>query len=355
MKKRIEELQKELNSNEAILITSDINRLYLTGFKSSAGAVVITRNNAILLIDFRYFEKAKREISHLEVCLCKRLYSEISDFLNKESIKDIYVETDSVTLDSLRNFKKYLDDFNISEDNKITEKITNMRAVKSDLEIANIEKAQIITDEAFSHILKFIKPGVTELEIALEMEFFMRKNGSEGTAFDFIVVSGKNSSLPHGVPTDKRIENGDFITMDFGGVQNGYRSDMTRTVAIGYVSEKQRGVYNTVLLAQKAALDAIKPEVECCGVDKAARDIIENAGCGKYFGHGTGHGVGLQIHESPRLSPKSRHILEIGDVVTVEPGIYIPDEFGVRIEDMAFITSDGCENLTKSPKSLIIL
>ena len=183
----------------------------------------------------------------------------------------------------------------------------------------------------------------------------MRERGSEGVAFDFIVVSGKNSSLPHGVPTSKKIENGDFVTMDFGAVINGYRSDMTRTIAVGSVTEKQRTVYETVLTAQKAALSIIKPDVTCSAVDKAARDIITDAGYGDCFGHGLGHSVGLEIHESPACNTRDITPLKSGMIMTVEPGIYIQDEFGVRIEDMVLITDNGYRNFTKSPKKLIII
>ena len=183
----------------------------------------------------------------------------------------------------------------------------------------------------------------------------MRERGSEGVAFDFIVVSGKNSSLPHGVPTDKKIEKGDFVTMDFGGVVNGYRSDMTRTVAVGNVTEKQRKIYETVMAAQQASLDMIKPGVACFQVDKAARDIISNAGYGDFFGHGLGHSVGLEIHESPACNTRDKTPLKKGMIMTVEPGIYLPGEFGVRIEDMVVVTDSGYENLTKSPKELVVL
>ena len=183
----------------------------------------------------------------------------------------------------------------------------------------------------------------------------MLKNGAECVSFETIAVSGKNSSMPHGVPCDKKIEKGDFITMDFGAVVEGYHSDMTRTVAVGEVSSKQAEVYKTVLDAQLKSLETLKAGVSCFDADAAARNIIENAGYGEYFGHGTGHGVGIEIHEAPRLSPKSDAILKAGDIVTVEPGIYLPDEFGVRIEDMAFITENGFENLTRTPKNLIIL
>ena len=245
--------------------------------------------------------------------------------------------------------------FNILKENTLSQKLNALRQIKSQDEIELIKKAQKITDDAFSHILNFIKSGVTEKEIALELEFFMRKSGSEGVAFDTIAVSGKNSSMPHGVPTDKPLEKGDFITMDFGAKWQGYCSDMTRTVALGKVTDKQRFVYDTVLKAQKAALDVIKAETICFDVDKAARDIIDNAGFKDCFGHGLGHSVGLYIHESPACNKRDMTPLKSGMIMTVEPGIYLENEFGVRIEDMVLVTENGYQNFTKSPKELIIL
>ena len=230
-----------------------------------------------------------------------------------------------------------------------------MRSIKDSEELKNICAAQALTDATFDYALNCIKPGISERELMLDMEFFMRKNGSEGTAFDFIVVSGKNSSLPHGVPTDKKIEIGDFVTMDFGAVVNGYRSDMTRTVGVGSITKEQKTVYDTVLKAQKAAIDYIKSGVKCCDADKVARDIIDLAGYKGCFGHSLGHSVGIEIHESPNCSPKCEKILLPGMIMTVEPGIYIEDKFGVRIEDMVQVREDGCINLTKSRKELIII
>ncbi len=355
MEKRINELKKILSENDAALIMSDTNRLYLTGFKSSAGAVLITKSSAYLLIDFRYFENAKKNVKHIEVKLASRLYGDISEILKKHQIKNLFIETDFTTLDGINALKKGLEDFNISTENTLTQKINKMRSIKYKAEIESIEKAQALTDEAFGYILNHIKVGARETEIALKMEFFMRERGSEGVAFDFIVVSGKNSSLPHGVPTNKEIEKGDFVTLDFGAVINGYRSDMTRTVAVGFATDKQRSVYETVLNAQMTALNTIKPDTPCSTVDKAARDIITAAGYGDCFGHGLGHSVGLEIHENPACNTRDNTPLKSGMIMTVEPGIYIPNEFGVRIEDMVVITQNGYKNLTKSPKGLIIV
>jgi Xaa-Pro aminopeptidase len=218
-----------------------------------------------------------------------------------------------------------------------------------------MKAAQAIAEKTYDHIRGIIRVGMTEKEIALEMEMYSRQNGSEEAAFSFIVASGTNSSMPHAVPGNRRVERGDFITMDFGCTVGGYRSDMTRTLAMGTPSDKQREVYDLVLSAQLAALDAIKPGVVCKDVDKIARDLIDSSPYKGLFGHGLGHGVGLDIHESPNFNKSDETVLEPGMVLSVEPGIYLPGEFGVRIEDVVVITADGYENLMSSPKGLIVL
>lgn len=289
------------------------------------------------------------------VILAEKLYYQITELLKKSGTKRIFIESDYVTLDRFEAIKDALKDFTVCNDKKLSDKISLLRQIKSSEEIELIKKAQSITDKAFSHILNFIKKGKTEKEIALELEFFMRKNGSEGVAFNTIAVSGKNSSLPHGVPTDKPLENGDFLTMDFGARYNGYCSDMTRTVAIGGVSSEQEIVYETVLKAQLTALEFMGSGKICKEVDKIARDIINNAGFIGRFGHGLGHSVGLEIHENPACNTKDDTSLQTGMIMTVEPGIYLENKFGVRIEDMVVIIQNGVENLTSSPKELIIL
>ena len=336
------------------IIQNPVNRFYLSGFRSSAGMIVLTENKAVLLVDFRYFEKAKKTVQNMEVLLANNFFANAKEMLETENIKKILPETDFINLDSFERMKKAFEGIEVSNDNSLSQTISSLRQIKSAEETKCIKKSQGITDNAFAHILNFIKAGVTEREIALELEFFMRKTGSEGVAFDTIAVSGKNSSLPHGVPTEKPLENGDFLTMDFGAVYNGYCSDMTRTVAVGYVTDEQQKVYDTVLKAQLSALKEIGPNKVCKEIDKIARDIInaEYEGC---FGHGLGHSVGLEIHENPALNTRDETLLKAGVIMTVEPGIYIPDKFGVRIEDMVLITDTSYENLTKSPKELIII
>lgn len=350
-----EKIAEQLEQNEGFIITSPANRQYVTGFNSSAGVVLITKKESYLFIDSRYFEKASSTIKHLKVILLKDMIGQIKETLEKTGVDFLYTEVSELSVAEHKRFCEKLHPVTVSDDGKIDDFIFALRTVKNAQEIECIKAAQVITDAAFNHILDFIKEGRTEREIALELEFFMRKNGSEGVAFDTIAVSGKNSSLPHGVPTEKEVEEGDFITMDFGAKIGGYCADMTRTVAVGYVSDKQEEVYETVLAAQIKALSVIKTGAKCSDVDAAARNIIRDKGYGEYFGHALGHSLGLLVHESPSCSPKSESVLKSGMFMTVEPGIYIPEQFGVRIEDLVLLGDSVPENITKSPKGLIIL
>jgi len=350
----ISELQSKLFSYEAFIVTSPENRRYLTEFPSTDGYLILTAEKSIFLTDSRYIEAAQKAVKGCSsVELLTDAKKDIPALLKKLGVNALYTESERLSVAEFEKIKEMHGNFCFAE--KLDKEISAIRRIKNEEEKKNILAAQAIAEKAFDHILGFIREGVTEREIALELDFFMLKNGAEAISFETIAVSGKNSSMPHGVPTDKKIERGDFITMDYGAVVNGYHSDMTRTVAVGGVSSKQAQVYETVLKAQLASLSVLKEGVACKAADAAARDIITAAGYGSNFGHGTGHGVGIEIHEAPRLSPKSSATLAAGDVVTVEPGIYLPGEFGVRIEDMAYITENGCENLTKTPKTLIII
>lgn len=355
IKQRVACVQQALASDEAFLVTTDTNRFYYTGFPSSAGAVLITADAAVLLIDFRYFEKAKSSVTSCEVVLSGRLDIEIKTLCDKHGVKTLFLEADSTSVRRFDALQAALGNISLQKSDKFDRLTEDMRAIKTPAELALIKQAQKLTDDTFSYILNHIKPGRTEREIMLDMEFYMRRLGSEGVSFDFIVVSGKNSSLPHGVPTDKPVESGDFITMDFGAVCEGYRSDMTRTVAVGAISDEQRRVYDTVLQAQLAAEKAVRAGVVCKDVDKVARDIIYAAGYEGCFGHGLGHSVGIEIHENPAFNTRCETVLQAGMVMTNEPGIYLEDRFGVRIEDMLYVTANGSENLTASEKSLIVL
>lgn len=351
---KIKNLQSTLENGCAYLVASHENRRYLTDFPSSDGYVLITKTEAVLLIDSRYIEAAQSSARGCtDIILLTSLSAQLPELIEKLGVATVYTEAEKLSVSEYQNFCKIIPCECIAE--KADDEINALRRRKNETEKQKILAAQAIAEEAFDHILGFIKEGVTEREIALTLDFFMLKNGAEAISFETIAVSGKNSSMPHGVPGDKAVEKGDFITLDYGAVVDGYHSDMTRTVAVGFVSDKQAEVYETVLTAQKKSLEILRAGVSGFDADAAARDVIKSAGYGNFFGHGTGHGVGIEIHEQPRLSLKSKQILEIGDVVTVEPGIYLPSEFGVRIEDMAFITENGCENLTKSPKNLIIL
>lgn len=352
---RIKEIQNKLKEHSALLVVSEPNRFYLTGFHSSAGSVVITKQKAYFLIDFRYVEKAKNVVDSCEVVLSNRSEGELKELLEKDGVKQLFVEADTVSISSKAAYETALPGVEILCEDTMDRLLEQMRAVKTEKELSLIRAAQQMTDETFSYILERIQPGRSEIDVMLDMEFYMRKLGSEGVSFDFIVVSGKNSSLPHGVPSQKQIEVGDFVTMDFGAVVGGYRSDMTRTVAVGCVSREQRKVYDTVLAAQKAAIAAVKPGLVCKDIDKVARDLIYGAGFEGCFGHGLGHSVGIEIHENPNFNMRCETLLQPGTVMTVEPGIYLENKFGVRIEDMIYVTEDGCIDLTQSERELIIL
>lgn len=352
---KVEQLASNLPQGvDGALVTSEHNRRYLTGFPSSAGVVLATKEAAYFLTDFRYIEAAQKKIRGMECLEYKRLADTLQELAKKHKIKCIAVEDEGMTCAERQRFTDMLQGIEL-RGGVLDPLLYDMRLIKTPKELEKIKQAQELTDYGFENILPFIRPGRTEKEVALELEFAIRKKGAECVSFDFIVVSGANSSLPHGVPTDKVIERGDFVTMDFGAVVDGWHSDMTRTIAVGKCSEEQRSVYQTVWLAQQAVLGVLKSGYSCVAGDAAARDVIAQAGYGNYFGHGTGHGVGIEIHEEPRLSPSAgKDALRAGSIVTVEPGIYLPGKFGVRIEDMVSITSNGCENLTKSPKELII-
>lgn len=353
----IEKLQKAFESSDfdSALIVSPENRFYFTGFNSSDGFLIVGKNDAVFITDGRYIEAAQNKIKNCRVLLQERSRKQIFDILKEMGAQKTAVEADRMTLSEYAKTVSALDGIDVVADGALDGQIDLLRSVKTRAEAEKIRTAQKIAEEAFSHICGFIKEGVTEKEISLELDFYMLSHGAEALSFETITVSGKKGSMPHGVPDGNVVKKGDLITMDFGAVYEGYHSDMTRTVAVGFVSDEQRFVYDTVLKAQNKALNIIKSGVGCKAADAAARNIIEDAGFGKYFNHSTGHGVGVEIHEYPNLSPVSDKILQTGNIVTVEPGIYIPEKFGVRIEDMVFVTDNGCENLTSAPKELIIL
>ncbi len=343
------------NDTESILITSDINRRYFSGMKSSAGYILAFSEKAYLLIDFRYFEKAKKTVEDCEVILLKSLKNQCRELLEKYNAKSISIESDNVTISDLQELNKYFEGYELDITSKLSNAITQLRSIKTPDEIDKITKAQKIAEKAFENVLNFIKPGKTEKEIALELDFYMLRNGAEALSFDTIALSGKNTSLPHGVPSDTPIKSGDFVLMDYGAVFDGYHSDMTRTICVGTPTDEMKEVYDTVLRAQSKALDYVKSGITGKELDAVARSEIFLAGYGDNFGHGLGHGVGMEIHEYPNAAPTFDKIIEENTVITIEPGIYLPDKFGVRIEDFVVVKKDFCENITKCAKNLICI
>ena len=339
---------------EALWLYDELDRLYASGFLSSDGAVIVFPQKAYFITDSRFIEAARLEVKDAEVIMCTNTDREsdiIKRLLEENGVTELGVQDGSLSYREYLRMQGVLGiDFVPSQ--QIT---AALREVKERFEVDNMIRAQRIAEKALDYVLGFLKPGLTEREVTAEIEYQMTRNGAEGLAFETICVAGTNSSRPHGVPSENRLKSGDFVTMDFGCKFNGYCSDMTRTVALGSVTDEMRRVYETVLEAQLAGERAAKAGVIGRDMDKAARDIIENAGYGEYFGHGLGHSVGLYIHEGPNASPRESRPLPAGTVVTNEPGIYLPGKFGVRIEDMLHITKEGAENLTKAPKNLIIL
>ncbi len=350
----MERIKLWLGESEAALVYTTVNRKYLTGFTSSLGYLLISQEKAVLLVDGRYYLAAKECAKNCDVVWFRSIGEQIKEFISSNNIKKVHVEN-SITLAELKSFQNILGTTEIITDSGLSEHIDGLREVKTEFEIECITKAQRIAEKSFEEVLNFIKAGVTEREVAALLEYKCKCYGSENPSFETIAVSGVKSAMPHGVPDGKIINNGEFLTMDFGAVYNGYHSDMTRTVAIGFVTDKMQEVYSVVLNAMNAARKTIAEGVLCSYVDKAARDVIASAGYGEYFTHSTGHSVGLEIHENPSLSPKSEKRLKIGNVVTDEPGIYIENEFGVRIEDMVVVTKNGNNTITNCKNSLIIL
>ena len=323
--------------------------------KSSAGMLLIFKECAYLIIDFRYIEKARNTVKNCTVMEQENLTEQINSLMKKHNAKSLAVESMDMTLSRMSFLEKKFPDIEFIKSDELSNNIYDMRTIKSTEEIEKIHKAQKIAEKAFDEILGFIRPGVTEREIALKLDSCMLENGAEGLSFETIALAGANTSMPHGVPGNYKVKNGDFVLMDFGAVYDGYHSDMTRTVCVGQPSEKMGKIYDIVLKAQLEALKKVKSGITGSELDGYARDIIDESGYGDFFGHSLGHGVGMGIHEFPTASSKSETILKENMVVTVEPGIYLPGEFGVRIEDFVVVTENSHQNLTNCPKKLIIL
>lgn len=338
---------------DALLFASGINSRYITDFDYTDGYVLVTPGEAYLFADFRYIEAAKKAATgdFRVIMLEGGLASQLSPILADAHVSTLGYEDRALTCARLEQLKR---DFPMMRFEPMGRLVDDLREIKDEVELSRMEAAQRIAEQALEQILGMITPEMTEREVALELEYRMRKLGSEGVAFETIAVSGGASALPHGVPRDVKLERG-FLTLDFGAVVGGYRSDMTRTIAIGSVTDEMKKVYDTVLSAQLAALEAIGPGKTGAEIDKIAREIIDNAGYHGCFGHGLGHGVGLEIHESPRVSSAGNKPLVPGNVVTVEPGIYLEGRFGVRIEDMVVIRENSVQNLTRAPKELLVI
>lgn len=349
------DLVMEETKADAILVSDGANMRYLSGFRGATGYLYLTKTRRVLATDSRYTEMARAEAPDFEVVELApaQTYGQLlNSLMEADGVENVGFEDQYLLYADYRKLQKECGGRLKTE---LGDRLDLLRCVKTEQEIACLAKAEAIGDLAFTHILDVLRPGMTELEAAAELEYFMKTHGAENLSFETIVASGVNSSMPHAMPSAKKIEPGDFVTMDFGCVYNGYCSDMTRTVVVGKASEKQKEIYEIVLKAQLAGLAAVKSGVRGCDVDKVSRDIIAKAGYGDCFGHGLGHSVGLYIHEEPRLSRLCETVLQPGVIQTVEPGIYLPGFGGVRIEDMVVVTEDGCRNLTSSDKNLIEL
>lgn len=341
------------NQVEAVLLSDQYTIRYSTGYTGDTGKVFVSKSKRVILTDSRYITQAKEETKDWEIVEINKNLSyamAIASLLEDTRVTALGFEEKNISYYEFTQFQEKIEKVIWVP---ISTYLDRIRSIKTENEILLLAKAEEIGDMAFQHILNFLRVGVSELDVAAEIEYFMKKNGATKLSFDTIVASGENSAKPHAVPSHKELEKGDFVTMDFGCVYEGYCSDMTRTIVIGQADERQKEIYNLVLSAQQAALEEIKAGLTGAQVDKVARDKIAAAGYGEYFGHGLGHSVGLYIHEEPRLSPAETTVLEENMIETVEPGIYIPDFGGVRIEDMVVVKKDGCQNLTNSYKELI--
>lgn len=362
MDERIRQLRETFSSAniDGLLVTGGTNRRYMSGFTGSAGMLLITEDEALLLTDFRYVEQVKQQAPAFTLVQYEQPYKTLHERLARYKGRRIGFESHKVTVDQLEQIK------NTGVGEGVTAApvewvpvkgfVEQLRGQKSDDELALLQTAIDIADKAFESILNELRPGVSEREIAWKLEVFMREQGAESLSFPPIVASGPNGALPHARPSDKPLAAGEFVTMDFGCTWKGYCSDITRTVFIGEPTEDDRALYDLVLRAQEAGVRAVKPGTVAKDVDAVARTIIAEAGYGEYFGHGLGHGIGMDVHEEiPRLSKQGEVVLAPRMVASVEPGVYLPGQGGIRIEDLVVVTEDGCRVLTKSPKQLICL
>ncbi len=350
---RITRIRERLQAEGAdvFLVSNPVNRRYLTGFTGSAGLVWISSTRQAILTDFRYVEQVKAECPGWELIKIETYNETLQTLIEEEQTKTIAFEKDHVTIEQLEGWQEQLS----ASFTGVSGWVQELRMVKTKDEIDNIRRAAKIADEAFAQLLPTIRSGVTEREVALELEFLMRKAGASGMSFNPIVASGPQSALPHARPGDRIFSVGDFVVLDFGCIVNGYCSDMTRTIVIGEPEEQHLLIYDLVLEAQLESLKAVGPGKTGAEIDAIARNIISEMGYGEYFGHGLGHSLGLEIHEDPRLSKTGHTTLQPGMIVTIEPGVYLPGFGGVRIEDLVLVTEDGHEVLSSTFKELYVV
>jgi len=348
---RIAALQAKLGKElQGIIITNLKNIRYLCGFSGSCGTLLVTRKSAYFFTDFRYQQQSAKEVCDaVEIVIFKNnLIDSLLKQVKKSKLKTLAVEKSiSVNLYMFFNEKFGMDLLPVAG------MVEDLRRCKSDDEIKSLKKAFSIADNAFAELIKIIKPGMTESQIAAHLEFFMKSSGSTEPSFSTIIASGPNSACPHASPGNRKIKKGEMLKIDFGAVYDGYHSDMTRTVFIGKATEKFKKVYDVVLTAQKEAIKALRVGAICKDIDAVARKVIADAGYGEYFGHGLGHSLGLDVHEAPSLSSKCEDKIVAGVTFTVEPGIYLPDWGGIRIEDVFLVKEKGLLKFTGSPNSII--
>lgn len=357
MNHRLEKLRAQMKQQglEALFITRAPNRQYITGFTGSAGVVLVTATQAILVVDTRYTIQAKEQAPDWEVIQFQRhneLIPTLNEACQRAGITQLAFEAEGLTFAEYQYFQRGCQGIEWIPTHRVVE---SLRVIKDDQELTTLRQAALIADQAFEKILAEVRPGLTERQIAARLEFFLRDLGASSSSFEMIVASGVRSALPHGVASDKVLEKGDLVTFDFGALYQGYVSDVTRTIVLGKPSAKQKEIYEIVLEAQLKGIAAVRPAIPAKEVDLAARNHIEHKGYGPYFGHSTGHGIGLEVHEAPSVTTRSEEMLTPGMVITVEPGIYLPGFGGVRIEDDLLVTDSGAEVLTHCRKDFIVI
>lgn len=354
MNNKISDLICTVNA-DAVILLNESNMHYFCGFSPSEGVILLTKNGiGHHIVDSRYTETAEKhaEKTRLNVIEINTKFSDtVKELCKRHNIKTLGFENETITLKAYNTYKEATN----CEFIPINDSLAEMRNVKTDEEIELMKQANDIAEKSFIELLNHIKIGKTEKELASLFNYIMAKNGSDGLSFDTILLAGSHTSLPHGVPSDRKIQNGDFVLFDFGATYKGYHSDMTRTVAVGSATDEMKEMYNLVLDAQLAGINALKSGVKCADVYKAAYDVLETKNMGKYFRHSLGHGVGLDIHEGYSASPRSEDTFNVNNITSVEPGIYIPDKFGIRIEDVCIVKENGCENISTVSKELLIL